>query len=169
MKRLYLLRHATPEPEPSHDDAARPLSAAGRAEAHWIGERLRALEAAPPFALTSTARRALETLEGVCRGYGDELPCEAVPELYLASPERVIEAVEAQDDAREALLVVGHNPGLARLAYELLRESERDARERIAAGFRPASLAAIGLEIDEWVAVERGLGRALAVAAPDRG
>jgi phosphohistidine phosphatase len=166
VKRLYLLRHATPEPEPSGDDPARALAEAGRAEATEIGARLRALEPAPPLALVSSARRAQETFEALCGGYGSPLPSERTPALYLASADALLQAIESQDDDRDALLLVGHNPGIARLAYELLRENEEAGREQIAVGFTPATLAAISFEVQRWVEVDRGSGRMIDIARP---
>lgn len=166
MKRLYLMRHASPEAGPPGDDAARALTPGGRAEARRIGASLRELAGSSPCVRVSTARRARETFDELGRGFGGPLAGEIDPALYLASADRLLAIIEGQDDHDAELLLIGHNPGLARLAYELLRSSEEEARETIARDFGPATLVALTFETEQWSSIDRGLGHAPTILRP---
>ena len=72
MHRLILMRHAQAEASaPSGGDEARPLSAAGRAEALLMGRALAERGLKPDLALVSTAVRTRQTWEQMHDAFGD--------------------------------------------------------------------------------------------------
>jgi phosphohistidine phosphatase SixA len=115
MRELILLRHAHAEPGATGEpDLDRPLSAEGLAEAEAAGRWLAAQGLVPDRVLCSPARRSRETLEAVLGtiGYVEQ---RLEDSIYEATPGILAELVDANRET-ERLLLVGHNPGLERLA-----------------------------------------------------
>lgn len=156
MKRLYLLRHATPGE--ASDDHERPLVDEGRREAAAAGEVLARQDPPPEWILCSTALRARETTEEVHAALPDA-GVEYAEGLYLASAAALLAAVEEADDGHGTLVVVAHNPGIFQLAQSLIAASDplRDQLQR----FPPASLVGFEFGVGGWVEIATGSGRAL--------
>jgi phosphohistidine phosphatase len=115
MRELILLRHAHAEPAaPGQSDFDRPLSPDGLAEAAAAGRWIAEQGLVPDRVLCSSARRARETMEAVLEatGYVEQRLDERI---YEATAGTLAELADAHRDA-ERLLLVGHNPGLERLA-----------------------------------------------------
>jgi phosphohistidine phosphatase len=124
MKRLTLVRHAKSDwGNRMLSDSKRPLSDRGERDAPIMGARLAARESHPSVILCSPAKRAVATAQliGQALGYPAE-QISIVPELYLATPEDMLEVIAVQDDAHEHLMLIGHNPGLTDLVNRLLPE-----------------------------------------------
>jgi len=142
MSLLILLRHAKAEAvAPSGRDADRALTGRGLRDAAIIGRALAAGGFAPRRALVSTARRAAQTWDAVSPAF--DLAASAVEhrsDLYLASCERLFKA--AQANKGEALIIVGHNPGLHELALALLGDDPKGRLD----GFPTAAAAVFELE-----------------------
>ena len=106
------MRHAKSDwSHPDQEDRDRPLNDRGRAGAARMGEWMRARGHSPDLVLCSDAARTRETLEGLGLDGGT---VEFREELYLAAPEAILAA--ATVGKADCLLVVGHNPGMARAA-----------------------------------------------------
>ena len=154
--RLYLLRHASAQaggdPVP---DALRPLTAEGHREAAAVGAWLAGRATPPTHILCSSARRAVETMEGVA-GALPARPSSRVSEaLYLASASKLFELVRGlEQHAVSSLLLVAHNPGLADLAARLPDRGDPDAMRSVSRRFLPASLAEIELPGERWADLE---------------
>ncbi len=115
MRELILLRHAHAEPvTPGQSDLDRPLSPDGLAEAAAAGRWIAEQGLVPDRVLCSPARRARETLEAVLEatGYVEQRLDERI---YEATAGTLAELADTHREA-ERLLLVGHNPGLERLA-----------------------------------------------------
>ena len=168
--KLYLIRHAqaavSGDELPDHD---RPLTAAGRQQAHALGVWLAQQGERPSLVHCSSARRALETVEEIL----PELPAGALPnvsrQLYLASTKQLLELVRAMSSEQQSLWIVGHNPGMAELAMRLAGRGEPQALRGLAGHFPPAACARITFPHDEWQAVEPGAGSLAAYWTPATG
>ncbi|MCD9028028.1 histidine phosphatase family protein [Luteimonas sp. BDR2-5] len=139
MRELILLRHAHADPAlPGQSDLDRPLSAEGLAEAESAGRWLRDKGLVPDCVLCSPARRTRETLEAVLGivGYVDQRLDERIYEATSGT------LAALADDHREVgrLLLVGHNPGLERLAALMHSGQSGDYR-----GMPPAGIAVLTL------------------------
>lgn len=110
-RRLLLLRHAAAEAGHGKPDAERALTPAGRRAAAALADAV--ADHPPELVLCSPARRTLETAEAL----GLEPTVEE--ELYLASTGVLLARLRAVDGAVGSVLLVGHNPGLERLASAL--------------------------------------------------
>jgi phosphohistidine phosphatase len=141
MPLLVLLRHADAEPH-RPDDRGRRLSAQGRLDAAAAGAWLRAQGIEPDRAVVSPALRALETWQ-LAGGVPEPVPEERV---YNASGEQLQEVLTETPATTQVLVLVGHNPGLEWLAWEL--DDRPEARELTDRGLPTAALAV--LEVDGW-------------------
>jgi phosphohistidine phosphatase len=119
MKRLLLLRHAKSSwDDPELDDHDRPLAPRGRRATKLMAEHLRRESVAPELVLCSSARRTRETLDRIESALG-KAKVEIEPELYAASEQRLLERVQEVPEAFESVMLIGHNPGIERLALSL--------------------------------------------------
>lgn len=145
MHRLILMRHAQAETSaPSGGgDEARPLSAAGRAEAVLMGRALAERGLKPDLALVSGAVRTRQTWEQMHDAFGDvEVRDEAA--LYNAGSDVIRRFVENSEDEAGCLLILAHNPGVHVLAAEYLIESAASPAvvDKLSGGF-PTGAAAL--------------------------
>jgi phosphohistidine phosphatase len=131
VKRLLLLRHAKSSWEDAGlSDHERPLAPRGRRAAKLIAEHLRRESVAPALVLCSSARRTRETLERIAPALGERMDAHIERELYAASEERLLERVRALDEGVESVLLIGHNPGVERLALDLAGSGDKLAEVR---------------------------------------
>jgi phosphohistidine phosphatase len=132
--RLVLLRHAEAE-QHSSDDRSRVLVERGRADA--AATRALMISLAPDVALVSTAARTRETWQLAGPG-GVEVVLDE--RLYEASAADLREVLGEQSAA--CVVLVGHNPSLERLAWEL---EDNDDTNR---GLRPCGVGVF--EVRDW-------------------
>jgi phosphohistidine phosphatase len=100
--RLFLVRHA--EAAPGEPDELRPLTAAGRAVARQLGERLAGEH--PDAIVSSPLLRARETAEQIARAAG--LTPETDERL---APGATVETLKAAVTNRgETVVAIGHQP-----------------------------------------------------------
>jgi phosphohistidine phosphatase len=149
MRRLLLLRHAKSDWPEDMADADRPLNERGRAAAPQIGAFLAKQELVPQLALVSRARRTHETWNLVAEALG---PVEAKfdERLYAAASDTILNVIRETPADIETLLVIGHNPGLERLAASFAKSGDADAIRRMSKKFPTAGLAVIELPLNDW-------------------
>lgn len=156
---LVLLRHARAADAPGMDDADRPLLPAGESEAVAAGRWLRTSGVLPDIVLCSSALRARQTWD-LAAGELQAVPAVTYDErIYDADAPLLSLVRESADDTVRTLLLVGHNPGIHRLAHELTGADElRD-------GFPAASLAVIGVS-GSWAALASDTAELVAFVPP---
>lgn len=168
MKTLFLLRHA----KSSWDDAVlddfdRPLSKRGRRAAKAMGEYLATLPSPPGQVICSSARRTRETLGHIQEILGNTLPARFEKGIYLADPATLLRRLRRLDDSLTSAMVVGHNPGLERLAVMLTgSDGDSEQRRQLALKFPTGSLAVIQAPVERWHDLEPGCGRLDAFVRP---
>src|SRR5258705_1923742 len=156
MKTVTLLRHAKSGwDDPSLSDFARPLNARGRGAARAMGREMRALGLAWDRVVASPAARVTETIDGLAESHGPLAPVYDET-VYLASVDTLLEIVRATDDSHATLLVVGHNPGMERLALLLSRGGA--LRDEVALKYPTGALAEIAFPVDHWRDVAESAG-----------
>jgi len=161
MKTLTLLRHAKSGwDDPALRDFDRPLNKRGRRAARTIGREMRAQGLAFDAVVASPAARVVETLADVADGYGRPIAPAFDARVYLASAATLLELVRKADDTADRLLLVGHNPGLEKLALLLTREEAGNGlRHDLAEKYPTATLAEIALPVESWSEIKAGSGR----------
>jgi phosphohistidine phosphatase SixA len=110
--RLYLVRHA--EAAQGEPDDLRPLTAAGRAAARALGERL-AADGRFDAVLCSPLLRARETAGELGRALG----CEPEPDERLAPGASADDVRDLVAGRGNAVVVVGHQPDCSNIAAAL--------------------------------------------------
>ena len=143
---LFILRHA--EAAEASDDFDRALTSRGRLQAGQVGAALAEYLQPPTLSIHSTARRVVETLDGVAT----HLPLrrDGRRNLYNAEIKILFETVrQAPDDCR-SLLIVAHNPGVFMLAA-LLASGAWTRTD-----YPPAGLAVFHCEAANWPDVVPG-------------
>lgn len=116
MKTLLLMRHAKSDwKQPGLSDHDRPLNARGRSAAPVIAKRLHAAYPVIDIALASSAVRVQQTLELMQAEWEQSPEVLTSRELYLATPQQIVDSLRALHDVWDSVLLVAHNPGLAGL------------------------------------------------------
>ena len=157
MRRLILMRHAKAERGKGIADRDRALDERGRKTAPRMGTFLAAEGLRPDAVRVSSARRTLETWDGV-RTALDGIEAEPVSALYEAPMSVILDVVRAAPAGAACLLVIGHNPGIQDLAASLAGTGAEDGRRRLALEFPTAALAVIDFDIGDWSEVAAGEG-----------
>jgi len=146
MKRLIVMRHATAAgglTAPSDFD--RPLTPEGHREAErvgaWLGER----GYVPEFALCSTALRVRETWAAAARGLGVSPPVRWDRALYDADAADLMQEASEIEGNADTVILIAHNPSVTHFGFALASRGDPEGRERLRAGFRPATVAVFQL------------------------
>ena len=159
MKRLILLRHAKSSwDDPVARDFDRPLNAKGHRAGRTVGEEMRRLGLSFDAVVASPAARVVETLEEVAVGFGSPLAPRFDQRIYLASLESLLEVLHSVDDQFGSLLLVGHSPGLERLALFLAGTKDKSLRRSVEAKYPTGAIIQIDLPIDHWRDADAGEG-----------
>lgn len=93
------------------------------------------------FVICSTAVRAMETAELFFAEFQDVPTISYSDELYLASPDEILELIRQVSDEYQKVMLIGHNPGFEEVVAQITNESHH---------FPTAGLAKIKLEVDQW-------------------
>ena len=159
MKTLGLLRHAKSSwDDPALADFDRPLNPRGRKAAALMGAEMRRRAQTFDLAIASPARRVAETIERVEAELPAPLDLRIEPSIYEASSDRLLQLVRSAGDEIGSLLLVGHNPGLQRLAMSLASADDRALGE-VARSYPTGALLLPQFRCDGWRGVEAGTGR----------
>jgi phosphohistidine phosphatase len=168
MKRLTLLRHAKSDwLDRSLRDFDRPLNARGMKGAKAMG--LYAAEKKMVFdaVVASPAVRVTETIDHFEAAYGQTLHPDWDRRVYLASSVTLIDVLRGVDDSANHVLMVGHNPGLEDLVFDLVPDDgSSPLRDVVEEKFPTAALAIMELSIDRWADLDNRTARLIEVTRP---
>lgn len=159
MKTLLVVRHAKSSWKdlnlPDHD---RPLKKRGKQDAPRMGRLLYDEDLVPDLIISSTALRARWTAELVAEECGYEGEIVLTRDFYHADPEDYLMGLSNVPDHHGRVMIVGHNPGMQELLWDLTGESVR---------FTTANIAHIELPISSWRALEEEIeGKLIEVWRP---
>lgn len=151
MKTLLILRHAKSSwKHPDLADAERPLKNRGRRAAEMIGTLFKHKRLNPQLAWCSRAVRARETLEIVLKSAKLEVETRFDERIYMASPREILKVLSETEDNRNEILLVGHNPGLEEVLFELSRQDR---------AMPTCAVAKVALGIEKWSQIGEGKGK----------
>lgn len=152
MKILGLFRHAKSDwQDPRARDFDRPLNARGRKGAAIMGKHVRDHGVRWERMLSSPAIRCAETIEIACQAAGQPVAVQWDRRIYLASSVTLADLLREQSGDPASILMVGHNPGLEDLIFDLVPDDgSSPLRDVVEEKFPTASFAVLELDIDSW-------------------
>ncbi len=156
MKKLLLIRHAKAG---KHDrnDFDRPLTEKGVHDAALIAEKLKKAELLPEYIVASPALRTKTTANIFAKTLGIKNGSEN-KFIYDAGTAQLLETINQLPEEYSFIALVGHNPGISQLLYELTGEVH---------DMSPADSALIGFDFDEWEMVQSDTGQLAWYGSPD--
>lgn len=172
MKTLGLFRHAKSDWNDARlRDFDRPLNKRGRTGAGLMGLHIRDHGVLWKRILASPAVRVTETIELAAEAAGQTPPLNWDRRIYLASSPTLMELLREQDGERdgapETILMVGHNPGLEDLIFDLVPDDGTSPlRDSVEDKFPTAAFAILELQIDAWRDIEDGCARLVHLMRP---
>lgn len=165
-RRLFLLRHAEADRPAATHDHERPLSEQGRDDAAAMGVYMAGAGLVPQCALVSTSLRTRSTWSLVQRALPELVPAVFESRIYESTADNILSAIRATSSQHDSLIVVGHNPGMQRLALYLTGRADRNAFARLHNDYPPGSLAVIDFEVAGWADITEHGGALERFATP---
>lgn len=155
MKRVILTRHAKSSwADLGQADHDRPLNTRGQAAACKVGQWLHDNGYIPDQVISSTAKRCVETWAGLDQALGLGITPEYDRKLYHAHVGNMLEKLKAATG--DTVLILGHNPGIAAFAEELLEvvpKSDNFFR------YPTAATTLIDFDIKDWAELQLRSGK----------
>ena len=140
MKKLLLIRHANAAHESIYLDFERPLKQSGIQDAEVMAQRLQAQNIIPQAIISSPALRTITTANVFSEQLSLPAP-QANEHIYEASDTTLLNIIDQLPDAHDFIALVGHNPGISHVLYNLTGKVK---------DVKPGGIAFINFEIDEW-------------------
>ncbi|QDH24302.1 phosphohistidine phosphatase [Neokomagataea tanensis] len=175
-RHLLLLRHAEAGPYAHTEagDRARALTGKGVAQAaqtasallHWTAQHDIVWSAKEALTLCSPAQRTRQTADiALQRSHCRSARLEP-DTLYSATAQNLLEHISSTDEHIQTLLLVGHNPAIEHLAYDLIGPSAQlKENDVFPKGYPPSTLTLFSLA-DNWYAARPSTLAFLGINAP---
>ncbi len=159
MKTLIIFRHGKSDWGADYPgDHSRPIAKRGRRAASVMGRFLALTGQLPDRVISSSARRAHETVELAHAAGGWECEIEIDDSFYEANVGIVLGRIRREPDTTEVLLISGHEPTWSELVSSLSGGGQ--------VRFPTAAMARVDLDIHQWGAVAPGRGRLIWLIPP---
>lgn len=165
MKKLILVRHAEAMiGDIAQTDYFRGVTDVGRAKAKLTARFLSNIKI--DKVLVSPAKRTQETLDIILQT--NNIPnIEIVDVLYSNSLKAITDILTQQEDTNNLIVIIGHNPTLSSIAYQLVNKDQVEHHEMIFFSCFPnAGAFIIYLPILSWQALDSHQGAVVATFIP---
>jgi phosphohistidine phosphatase len=153
---LTLVRHAKAEHGQGKPDHDRELAPRGRKDARAIGAWLSdpSHAVAVDLALCSTSERTRQTLDGICDGGAPAKATRFDERIYDSGAASLLEVLREVPDSVNAVLMIGHAPGIPVLATALAHDGSGagDVIDRLSQ-FPTSGVAVLGFD-GSWSTLE---------------
>lgn len=168
MKILGLFRHAKSDwQDPRARDFDRPLNKRGRKGAEIMGRHIRDHGVRWERMISSPAIRCAETVEIAAQAAGRPVAAMWDRRIYLASSATLLDLLREQDGDPKSILMVGHNPGLEDLIFDLVPDDGTNPlRDSVEIKFPTASFAVLELDIARWADLADNCGKLIHLTRP---
>jgi len=154
MKKIYLIRHAKSNCKTNiTSDFEKGLSKRGKEDIKFMAKRLKFFEIMPDIIITSPAKRAKKTTEGITSiiKYSREIVYE--PSLYEASLQDYINLITNLDDSNHTAFIIAHNPTIT--------EAGEYFSGAILTNIPTCSIVCIVFDLDSFKEIKEGSGSVL--------
>lgn len=156
MKTLGLFRHAKSD---WHDSRARdfdrPLNKRGRKGAAIMGQHIAAHGIYWDRIIASPAVRVAETIEIGAQAAKITPQVRWDRRIYLASSATLLDLLREQEGNPRAILMIGHNPGLEDLIFDLVPDDgSNPLRDIVEVKFPTAAFAVLKIDIADWAELD---------------
>ena len=168
MKILGLFRHAKSDwHDPRARDFDRPLNDRGRKGAAVMGRHIREHGVRWDRVIASPAIRCAETIEIASLEAAAPIAINWDRRIYLASGVTLADLLREQEGDPQSILMVGHNPGLEDLIFDLVPDDgSSPLRDVVEVKFPTASYAVLELAIDSWADLADRCGKLVHLTRP---
>ena len=167
MKTLGLFRHAKSDWNDARlRDFDRPLNKRGRKGAEVMGRHINDHGIKWDRVLASPAVRVAQTIEIATAAAGGAPPINWDRRIYLASSATLIDLLREIEGDPGAVMMVGHNPGLEDLIFDLVPDDGSPLREIVEEKFPTATFAVLELAIEKWADAVEGCARIARLTRP---
>ena len=168
MKTLGIFRHAKSDWNDARlRDFDRPLNTRGRKGAGVMGKHIHDYGMRWTRVLASPAVRVTQTIELAGEAAGSSPPVTWDRRIYLANSATLIDVLREQEGDPASIILVGHNPGLEDLIFDLVPDDGNSPlRDIVEEKFPTAAFAVIELAIDDWADLADGCGRLVYLKRP---
>lgn len=168
MKILGLFRHAKSDwHDPRARDFDRPLNQRGRTGAEVMGRHIRDHGVAWDRVIASPAIRCAETIEIAAQAAGRPVAVNWDRRVYLASSATLADLLRELDGDPKTVLMVGHNPGLEDLIFDLVPDDgSSPLRDEVETKFPTAAYAVLELDIARWADLRDNCARLVHLTRP---
>lgn len=168
MKTLGIWRHAKSDwNDRSARDFDRPLNGRGRKGAAIMGRHIASQPIWWDRIVASPAVRVAQTIEIGAQAAKITPLVRWDRRIYLASSATLIDLLREQDGDPATMLIVGHNPGLEDLIFDLVPDDgSNPLRDIVEVKYPTAAFARLELDIANWADLQEGCGRLIELTRP---
>ncbi len=154
MKNLLIMRHAKSDwSDYTTADFDRPLNKRGVKDAPIMGQQLLEMGKKVDLIISSSANRAASTAQLVAQSINYEDYIQFERGFYLSDADDIMFTVRQISDKYDTVLVIGHNPTMESLVYNLV------ADKTSILSIPTAAIASILFEVDQWEYVDNNIGK----------
>lgn len=168
LKTLGLFRHAKSDWQDARlRDFDRPLNARGRKGAGLMGLHIKNYGTRWERVIASPAVRVTQTIELAAKAAGNTPPLIWDRRIYLASSPTLMDLLREQEGDPASIIMVGHNPGLEDLIFDLVPDDgSSPLRDIVEEKFPTAAFAVLELDIASWSDLHENCGRLVHLTRP---
>ena len=153
MKRVVIVRHAKSVPFGYDDDFHRDLTDRGVLDADKISSRMKDEGIIPDLVMASPAVRTMHTATLFCRNLGYNLRSirQEIAFYEAATTQDYIDVIQDLPEDVQTVFIVGHNPSVYYLVYNLVKHFTSD--------MPTCSTVGIDFPVNKWTEVEAQGGK----------
>ncbi|MGE3688962.1 MAG: histidine phosphatase family protein [Acidimicrobiia bacterium] len=156
---LLLVRHAKSAwDDPSLADHDRPLAPRGAKSLRRLRDHLIRAERRPDVVLCSSARRTVDTLDGIRPALPKRACIDVADELYLTDADTLLTRLHGLDGKVRCAMLIGHNPSVEDLALLLVGSGDAGLRTQLTAKLPTGALVALSFA-GAWADLAAGAAR----------
>ena len=159
MKSIILFRHAKSDWDATYSsDHQRPINQRGIRASKVMGSYLAKINEIPDLIISSSALRAIQTLENAISAGNWESKINIEREVYHASVSTLIDLIKRTKNIYSNICIIGHEPTFSYFIKSITDESIFK--------FPTATMAKVVLKVESWNKIDEKLSKLLWIKKP---